>query len=269
MKQQIPLLEAEYNGFPVLFQPDGYVNATQVAKQFGKESYEFLRLQSTQDYLQALEEDLAPENHRCEIKLVITVSGGRGNGTWLHPSLAVIFARWLNVKFAIWCDRQIRDILIDGKETSVKISSSERILLDRIGLNSDVIHYDYFPVFNESLHVLKILVKCGIEFDHKTVPDNSIGQMWAKYWKKNPQLAKEHGERKQFEDSPHVFPDTFPQSHGYDKLPWHYPMSVLQDFRTWLQNEYIPNSLHSYVKRKEIQQHLPPGCATKLLPYVH
>lgn len=31
--------------------------------------------------------------------------GGRVGemGTWAHPKLAVFFARWLDVKFAVWC----------------------------------------------------------------------------------------------------------------------------------------------------------------------
>jgi hypothetical protein len=34
-----------------------------------------------------------------------------GGGTWLHPKLAVAFARWLNVRFGIWCDQQIDGLL--------------------------------------------------------------------------------------------------------------------------------------------------------------
>ena len=39
--------------------------------------------------------------------------GGRPGqaGTWGHPKLAVFFARWLDVKFGIWCDAMIEDSL--------------------------------------------------------------------------------------------------------------------------------------------------------------
>jgi hypothetical protein len=39
------------------------------------------------------------------------VSRGNSGGTWLHPDLAVHFARWLDVRFSIWCDRQIRTLI--------------------------------------------------------------------------------------------------------------------------------------------------------------
>lgn len=32
---------------------------------------------------------------------------GRYGGTLLHPKLAVFFARWLDVRFAVWCDLMI------------------------------------------------------------------------------------------------------------------------------------------------------------------
>lgn len=46
-------------------------------------------------------------------KLVKTKQGGVdiGGGTWLHPDLAIVFARWLDVRFAVWCDRQIKAII--------------------------------------------------------------------------------------------------------------------------------------------------------------
>lgn len=36
---------------------------------------------------------------------------GRTGGTWAHPKLAVFFARWLDVRFAVACDAMIEDIL--------------------------------------------------------------------------------------------------------------------------------------------------------------
>jgi len=41
----------------------------------------------------------------------VETSRGRYGGTWAHPKLAVIFARWLDVKFSVWCDTVISDIL--------------------------------------------------------------------------------------------------------------------------------------------------------------
>lgn len=52
-----------------------------------------------------------------ENQLVIVKKGNSKNftqGTWLHPKLAIHFARWLDPKFAVWCDEQI-EALLNGK----------------------------------------------------------------------------------------------------------------------------------------------------------
>lgn len=48
------------------------------------------------------------KNQLVKVKKGSSVNGG---GTWFHPKLAVAFARWLDVKFAVWCDMQIEKIL--------------------------------------------------------------------------------------------------------------------------------------------------------------
>ena len=45
---------------------------------------------------------------------LVIIKGGsvqNGGGTWLHPKLAIHFARWLDPKFAVWCDEQIEHII--------------------------------------------------------------------------------------------------------------------------------------------------------------
>lgn len=42
---------------------------------------------------------------------LIKTKRGKTGGTWMHPKLAVVFARWLSVDFAIWCDEQIDGII--------------------------------------------------------------------------------------------------------------------------------------------------------------
>mgnify|MGYP000923730679 CR=1 FL=1 len=95
-----------YQGQPVRFNADGWINATEAAKRFGKEPHEWLRLPETKSYLSAMAKSgIFPELTRT--------ARGRSGGTWLHPKLAVAFARWLSADFAVWCDLQI-DALIHG-----------------------------------------------------------------------------------------------------------------------------------------------------------
>lgn len=101
---------ASYNGQEVAFTDDGWFNATEAAAKYGRRVDVWLKSQETKDYIAAL----------CEIsnsteKRYLKARRGVGGGTWLHPKLAVQFARWLDPRFAIWCDAQI-DNLIHGKQ---------------------------------------------------------------------------------------------------------------------------------------------------------
>jgi hypothetical protein len=64
-------------------------------------------LEECKDYIAALRET---ENTR-EVGDFVKAKRGKNGGTWFHPDLAIHFARWLDIRFSIWCDRQIREIL--------------------------------------------------------------------------------------------------------------------------------------------------------------
>ncbi|WP_397448119.1 KilA-N domain-containing protein [Pseudomonas sp. NA-150] len=104
------IIPFHYEGQAVRFNSDGWINATDVAKRFGKKPAEWLRLPDTSKYMDALARHLnVGESH-----LLTQSSKGRSGGTWLHPKLAVSFARWLDVDFAVWCDLHI-DALLHGE----------------------------------------------------------------------------------------------------------------------------------------------------------
>ncbi|MGV0961823.1 MAG: KilA-N domain-containing protein [Limnohabitans sp.] len=104
----LQLVPTHYNGLSVSFNESGWFNCTQAASHFGKNPNDWLRLPSTQEYISALSEEYS--NPRLSRIWVKTRRGNNG-GTWLHPDLAVTFTRWLNIRFAIWCDRQIKTII--------------------------------------------------------------------------------------------------------------------------------------------------------------
>lgn len=98
-----------------------FANATQMGAKYGKLPYEFLRLKSTHEYIRAIAEDpdWQRENPGIQMRanpvfesggsweipgIVYTVRGNNG-GTWLHPYLAVEFARWCNATFGLLCNK--------------------------------------------------------------------------------------------------------------------------------------------------------------------
>lgn len=140
MNNVIPL---NYQGAPVQFNADGWLHATEIARRFNRRPVDWLHLPETVGYLVALAKAIGAL-HKCgifeqlkQIKeldtskastqakilrlakdtgLIITRAGSpeTGGGTWLHPKLAVAFARWLDVDFAVWCDLHI-DALLRGE----------------------------------------------------------------------------------------------------------------------------------------------------------
>lgn len=91
------------------------INATEMAKAFGKKPAEWLRLPSTQEFL-----DILVKVRKSHIeKLIKTVRGGTtqtGKGTWMHEDVALEFARWLSLQFAIWCNDRIKEMLLDSAQ---------------------------------------------------------------------------------------------------------------------------------------------------------
>lgn len=144
------VIKLDFNGYPVGFSGDGWINATSIAKRFGKETYDWLRQRETLEYLFALHEALGLKtvsrtdlnkineldygtalykgrifNLSKKTGLVKSKSGSpeNGGGTWLHPKLAVAFARWLSVEFAVWCDLTIDSLINKTTVTYEKVKN--------------------------------------------------------------------------------------------------------------------------------------------------
>ena len=113
------LITSQYDGQELSFNEQGWFNATQAAKPFDKRPNDWLNLAETKSYIQALCEYMAISEPKSLIKTkrggnTVTSHNGNVQGTWLHPKLAVPFARWLDSRFGVWCDIQI-DQLLQGK----------------------------------------------------------------------------------------------------------------------------------------------------------
>lgn len=117
-----------FGNFLVSFRDDAFLNATAIAKQYGKRVGDYLRNDRTQEYIEALAENLSRTRKITLNKkqLVAVKNGGTNNGTWLHPKLAIDFARWLDPKFAVWCDEQIEQLLSGSQPKLAKTTVADR-----------------------------------------------------------------------------------------------------------------------------------------------
>lgn len=105
----------------------------------------------------------------------------------------------------------------------------------------------YFSVFAGIADIDIQLIESGFAFDSKSIPDISVGQAWAKYWKEN-ELSFQFGERIKYA---HEYPEWYPQSRAWGGTEaWIYPLQAYGIFREFLQKVYIPQNLPKYLTSK-------------------
>ncbi len=115
--------------FDAMFDNLVYVNATEQYQIFGKtkDAFSYFKINTLVPYAEKLislgkvqgmnNSDLAGAQVVTVDDLIIVRQTGYVpalRGTWLHPKLAIVFARWLSDEFAIWCDEKIADLLANG-----------------------------------------------------------------------------------------------------------------------------------------------------------
>lgn len=86
------------------------VNATEMAKPFGKRCNDFLSTKQTNELINSL----SAKTGIPATGLVTVNQGGNNQGTWLHEDLALIFAQWLSPDFYLWCNDRIKELLQYG-----------------------------------------------------------------------------------------------------------------------------------------------------------
>lgn len=103
-----------YNGSDISFNKgdEVMVNATEMAKPFGKRPNDYLSLPTTNELIKAI----TRKSGNSENQIVTTKAGTPqfGGGTWMHEDLALDFAQWLSVDFKLWCNDRIKELLQYG-----------------------------------------------------------------------------------------------------------------------------------------------------------
>ena len=111
-----PVIFNYQDKFPITFKTDGgktMINATQMARSFGKLPAEWLRLAATQDFREAL----VQRGDSPTLESQIMTTRGNTGATWIEESLAMEFARWLSPDFSVWCNNRIQELVTKGYAT--------------------------------------------------------------------------------------------------------------------------------------------------------
>ena len=90
-----------FEGQQITIRPsDGYWNATEMCKRYGRKFNDFARLKGSKAYVEALSSVTGiPVTERVQ-----QIQGGTPElqGTWVNPRVALKLAAWLNPYFEVW-----------------------------------------------------------------------------------------------------------------------------------------------------------------------
>jgi len=147
------VLQFIYSGKEIDFLPEGnsnvMVNATQMAKAFGKRVDVFLKTDHAKNFIKELE--LTPFGGSSDIlkkeEILKTVNGVN---TWMHKILALKFAAWLDTKFELWVFSTIDQILL-GHFKEQRDAMQNKFLLMKELEDKKINLLDKYPEFKDFL----------------------------------------------------------------------------------------------------------------------
>ncbi len=133
MKRETILYEHNNLNYDMSFETKNgqlMINATELAKPFGKRIYDFTRLENTKNFIDKLN-----SNNKIS-EVLYTTRGGKYQGTWMCEELALKFAAWLSPSFDLWVQIHIKKLLKTGK-TSISNINTDAISPIQAHINVD------------------------------------------------------------------------------------------------------------------------------------
>lgn len=122
---------------PFLQKKNVMVNATQMAKIFGKEVARFMENDSTKKFINACLKTRNSSFLNVETRDDLVISRQK-SGTWMHRVLALKFAAWLNPDFELWVFLTIEELLYGhSRQTeksisrTVELQEEKKLLIDK------------------------------------------------------------------------------------------------------------------------------------------
>jgi phage antirepressor YoqD-like protein len=122
------------------------VNATQMAKPFGKKPADWLRLSSTKRFLLELGEMRKVPVSELVQRVKKSAAEGGERSLLLQEDAAIEFARWLSPAFIIWSNQRMKELLLNG-QTAIAQPEAETLPLDALTPLMNRI-----ALFEESVH---------------------------------------------------------------------------------------------------------------------
>jgi hypothetical protein len=152
---QINLVKHDYKGNTIAQrEKDSYVNLTQMCATEGRKVSDYLRQDSTKEYLDALSTIAGIPAIRDSASTPALVNRTR-QGIWAHPEVAIDCAMWVSVDLRIWANRTLVQIIKHQSETplpQVTTTATKALPCPEITLRSKIVRAvdNYVQLFKAS-----------------------------------------------------------------------------------------------------------------------
>jgi len=123
----------------------------------------------------------------------------------------------------------------------------------------------YFSIFEEMVELIVPLITHGVQADHNTIPDISLGMAWGKHWVERG-YDNDYGPRVSY---PQSYPPTFPQARSNPQWEFCYPQEALGVFRRWLQTVYLKDGFPKYLSNQAAQGKITTTVAEAVLSAIN
>ena len=229
------LIEHDVDGGIVPQRPqDGYIDATRLCQQAGRQFADYYRLAQTKAFLDALSLDMG-----IPISNLVQAIRGRGDkigqGTWVHPQVAIHLGQWLSPQFAVQVSKWVFDWM-QGKTSPYMPVHVQRFLKNR-----SKIPHTHFSMLNEIyLNLFAVLEDHGVIPPDSMMPDISTGRMFSDF------LRKQGIDPDQFPTYQHEFANDA-------RMPVQarlYPIDHLPAFRFYFNEVWLPTRAEGYFRER-------------------
>lgn len=169
-KHELPVTVMKYETHEIAFQTEGldlWIDATAMAKPFGKKPYEFLRLADTIEFVEAYQnremkkqnegknmsgigQKTLPASYYSPFK---TIEGGANAGTFFNRVLSLKFAAWLSKDFELWVFETIDRLL--NEERLERVKQIETMAARRVRKTQLLMKLETIPEYNELQEIMR------------------------------------------------------------------------------------------------------------------
>ena len=217
---------------------DGYINATELCKVAGKRWHNYVRTETTGQFLRALSAKM--RTPLAELNQELIDNTGRSS-IWVHPKIALHLAQWLSADFAV----QVSEWVYDWMNARPGPSKSAPLPfhIERYVINNLKIPGGYFSILQETaLNLIAPLHYLGFEIPANWVPDISVGRLFCKWLRENKGIDT---------DALSTYDHEYQDRRGIVKGAKLYPETLLPEYREWFRQVWLPHHGFRYFKSKD------------------